>query len=68
LKPAASAKFYPLLLELIKCGEKTAMVTLGFSCKQEVTNMFKKATQLTPFLTSHGTRGRIEEFASLGHR
>jgi hypothetical protein len=47
LKPAASAKFYPLLLELIKRGDQTATATSGFLRKQEVSNVLKKATQFT---------------------
>ena len=47
LKPAASAKFYPLLQELIKRGEQTAAVTADFLQQKEVTHVVEKATKFT---------------------
>jgi hypothetical protein len=45
LKTSPSAKFYPLLIELIRRGEETAAVTNEFLNKQEVTNVLEKATE-----------------------
>lgn len=47
LNQAPSAKFYPLLVELIRRGEETASVTSDFLNKEEVSNVLEKATKFT---------------------
>ena len=51
LVPSASAKFYPLLLELMKRGDQTAKATKAatteFLAKKEVSNVINKATKFT---------------------
>eukprot|EP00980_Cylindrotheca_fusiformis_P001670 scaffold381_cov138-Cylindrotheca_fusiformis.AAC.6 len=47
LNQAPSAKFYPLLVELIRRGERTASATTEFLNKEEVSNVLGKATEFT---------------------
>ncbi|KAL3944701.1 MAG: hypothetical protein SGBAC_001216 [Bacillariaceae sp.] len=47
LSPAPSAKFYPLLVELIRRGEQTASATTEFLNKEEVSNVLGKASEYT---------------------
>ncbi|CAJ1927844.1 unnamed protein product [Cylindrotheca closterium] len=47
LSPSPSAKFYPLLVELIRRGEQTASATTEFLNKDEVTNVLGKASEYT---------------------
>ena len=47
LIPAASAKFYPLLYELMKRGDQTATATKEFLQKEEVSNVLEKASKFT---------------------
>lgn len=58
LKVAPSAKFYPLLCELMKRGDQTAAATTQFLNKnsaktEKVSHMLSKATQYTQEQSSH---------------
>ena len=70
LEPAASAKFYPLLLELMRRGDETASATNEFLQQQEVTNLVEKTTTLVESKAEEakGTllqnEGKIDELKS----
>lgn len=47
LDPAPGAKFYPLLLELIKRGEETASATEDFLKTEQVSNVMERAAEFS---------------------
>jgi hypothetical protein len=55
LEKAASAKFYPLLHELIRRGNMTASATTAFMHDKRVTSLVKKSTALVESSTTKAT-------------
>jgi hypothetical protein len=55
LENAASAKFYPLLHELIRRGNMTASATTAFMNDKRVTSLVKKSTALVESSTTKAT-------------